>query len=192
MEGLCSFLEVRYRPARRRSDGPRLCSGSEESTLGPAGPLSREQLGPDARGWGPHGARAALRGSHRRLSRAVPWFGAHGVDSAGLPGGWSTTGLGVLCFRVSVLRPGLGPGSLKAPQGREAGTVSTGVHLGGTRRGDRRRPGAGLRRRSWGERARGRREGAAGSWDPWSTPTPDPRAARSVLCLTQCGLVLAR
>lgn len=84
---------------------------------------------------GPRGARAALRGSHLRPSRAVPRLGAHGVDSAGLPGGWSTTRLGVLCFRVSFLRPGLGPGSLKAPQGREGGSESTGVRLGGTRRG---------------------------------------------------------
>ena len=93
--------------------------GSKESPLGRRPPLpgaawsGRLGLGTAFRWpWGPMGPGAALRGSHLRPSRAVPYFGAHGVDPAGLPGGWSTTGLGVLCFRVSVLRPGMGPGSL--------------------------------------------------------------------------------
>lgn len=190
--------EVRTRlPGAQTAPGS--AGGSEESTLGAAGLLSREQLGPDARGWGPPSRdRGAPWGQGRSAGLSPP----SQPGSFQVRGPWrrlrrtagrvehNTSGGSVLQGLLPSSRPRAGLS--EGPTGKGGGQR---VHRSAPRRdtaGERRRPGAGLRRRSWGERARGRREGAAGSWGPRSTPTPDPRAARSVLCLTQCGLVLAR
>lgn len=184
LEGLCSLREVRYGPACRALTAPGSAGGSEESTLGAAGLLSREQLGPDARGWGPPSRdRGAPWGQGRSAGLSPP----SQPGSSQVRGPWrrlrrtagrvehNTSGGSVLQGLLPSSRPRAGLS--EGPTGKGGGQR---VHRSAPRRdtaGERRRPGAGLRRRSWGERARGRREG--GRWELGSTEHPHPRPPSS-------------